>query len=238
MLLLVGLGNPGPGYAKHRHNIGFMAVDEIAGGYSLAPFRAKFHGLVAEGEVGGVRVLALKPETFMNESGQSVEAARAFYKIPPEDIIILHDEIDLAAGKVRVKRGGGHAGHNGLRSIHAHIGPDYGRVRLGIGHPGDKDKVTGHVLKNFAKADAQWVEKVLDALAEHAGLLIDGEDAAYMSTFSIHAHIGPDYGRKVDFVVEDDDVLGRDLIKPARGVEGEEGEEKAEGEEGEAAAGG
>ena len=117
----------------------------------------------------------------MNESGQSVEAARAFYKILPEDIIIFHDEIDLVAGKVRVKRGGGHAGHNGLRSIHAHIGPDYGRVRLGIGHPGDKDKVTGHVLKNFAKADAQWVEKVLDALAEHAGLLIDGEDAAYMS---------------------------------------------------------
>ena len=181
MLLLVGLGNPGTGYAKHRHNIGFMAIDAIAERYSLGPFRAKFRGLAAEGDISGRKVLALKPETFMNESGQSVEAARAFYKIPPEDIIVFHDEIDLVAGKVRVKRGGGHAGHNGLRSIHAHIGPDYGRVRLGIGHPGDKDKVTGHVLKNFAKADAQWVEKVLDALAKHAGLLIEGEDSAYMS---------------------------------------------------------
>jgi len=181
MLLLVGLGNPGTGYAKHRHNIGFMAVDAIARRHGFGPFRAKFRGLIAEGEISGRKVLALKPETFMNESGQSVEAARAFYKIPPEDVIVLHDEIDLAAGKVRVKRGGGHAGHNGLRSIHAHIGSDYGRVRFGIGHPGDKDKVTGHVLKNFAKADAQWVEKVLDALAEHAGLLIDGEDSAYMS---------------------------------------------------------
>ncbi|MCH7936684.1 MAG: aminoacyl-tRNA hydrolase [Proteobacteria bacterium] len=181
MLLLVGLGNPGTGYAKHRHNIGFMAVDTIVRRHGLGPFRAKFRGLAAGGEISGRKVLALKPETFMNESGQSVEAARAFYKIPPEDVIVFHDEIDLAAGKVRVKRGGGHAGHNGLRSIHAHIGPDYSRVRLGIGHPGDKDKVTGHVLKNFAKADAPWVEKVLDALAEHAGLLIEGEDSAYMS---------------------------------------------------------
>lgn len=181
MLLLVGLGNPGTGYAKHRHNIGFMAIDAIARRHGFGPFRAKFRGLTAGGEIAGRKVLALKPETFMNESGQSVEAARAFYKIPPEDVIVFHDEIDLAAGKVRVKRGGGHAGHNGLRSIHAHIGPDYGRVRLGIGHPGDKDKVTGHVLKNFAKADAQWVEKVLEALAEHAGLLIEGEDSAYMT---------------------------------------------------------
>ncbi len=181
MLLLVGLGNPGTGYAKHRHNIGFMAVDAITRRHGFGPFRAKFRGLTAGGEISGRKVLALKPETFMNESGQSVEAARAFYKIPPEDVIVFHDEIDLAAGKVRVKRGGGHAGHNGLRSIHAHIGPGYGRVRLGIGHPGDKDRVTGHVLKNFAKADAQWVEKVLDAHAEHAGLLIEGEDSAYMN---------------------------------------------------------
>jgi len=181
MLLLVGLGNPGPEYVKHRHNIGFMAVDEIARRHGFGPFRAKFQGLVAEGEISGTKVLVLKPETFMNESGQSVEAARGFYKIPPEDIIIFHDEIDLTAGKVRVKRGGGHAGHNGLRSVHAHIGPDYGRVRLGIGHPGDKDKVTGHVLKNFAKTDAEWVEKVLGALAEHAGLLIEGDDSTYMS---------------------------------------------------------
>jgi PTH1 family peptidyl-tRNA hydrolase len=181
MLLLVGLGNPGDGYAKHRHNIGFMAIDTIAEKYSLGPFRKKFHGRIAEGEIAGRKVLALKPETFMNESGRAVTAAAAFYKISPEDIIVFHDEIDLEAGKVRVKRGGGHAGHNGLRSIHDHMGPDYGRVRLGIGHPGDKDQVTGHVLKDFAKSDSEWVGKVLDALADHAPLLIAGDDSAYMS---------------------------------------------------------
>ena len=181
MLLLVGLGNPGDGYAKHRHNIGFMAIDTIAERCSLGPFRNKFHGRVAEGEIAGERVLALKPETFMNDSGRAVTAAAAFYKIHPRDIVVFHDEIDLEAGKVRVKRGGGHAGHNGLLSIHDHIGPDYGRVRLGIGHPGDKDKVTGHVLKDFAKSDAEWVDKVLGALADHAPLLIAGDDSAYMS---------------------------------------------------------
>ena len=181
MLLLVGLGNPGEGYAKHRHNIGFMAIDAIGERHSFGPFRSRFQGRTAEGKIAGHKLLALKPETFMNDSGRAVEAARAFYKIPPEDIIVFHDEIDLLAGKVRVKRGGGHAGHNGLRSIHDHIGPDYGRVRLGIGHPGDKDKVTGHVLKNFAKTDAGWLGKVLGALSDHAGLLIDGDDSAYMS---------------------------------------------------------
>ena len=181
MLLLVGLGNPGAEYAKNRHNIGFMALQAIAGRYDFGPFRKKFHGLIAEGAIGGEKVLALKPETFMNDSGRSVIAAAAFYKIPPEDIIVLHDEIDIAAGKVRVKRGGGHAGHNGLRSIHAHIGPDYGRVRIGVGHPGDKDEVTGHVLEDFAKADAGWVEKALGAISEHAGLLLAGDDGAYMT---------------------------------------------------------
>ena len=181
MLLLVGLGNPGAEYAKNRHNIGFMALQAIAGRYDFGPFRKKFHGLIAEGAIGGEKVLALKPETFMNDSGRSVAAAAAFYKIPPEDIIVLHDEIDIAAGKVRVKRGGGHAGHNGLRSIHAHIGPDYGRVRIGVGHPGDKDEVTGHVLEDFAKADAGWVEKALGAISEHAGLLLAGDDGAYMT---------------------------------------------------------
>ena len=181
MLLLVGLGNPGSGYANNRHNIGFMALDAIAGRYSFGPFRKKFHGLVAEGVLDGAKVLALKPETFMNKSGRAVAAACAFYKIQPQDIIVLHDEIDLAAAKVRVKRGGGHAGHNGLRSIHDHIGPDYGRVRLGIGHPGDKDKVTGHVLKDFSKADGEWVDKVVPAIAEHAGLLAQGLDSDFMS---------------------------------------------------------
>jgi len=194
MLLLVGLGNPGPGYANNRHNIGFMAIDAIAGRYSFGPFRKKFRGLVAEGVIDGVKVLALKPETFMNESGQAVAQACNFYKIPPEKIVILHDEIDLAAAKVRVKRGGGHAGHNGLRSIHGHVGPDYGRVRLGVGHPGDKDMVSGHVLKDFSKADSEWVDKVLDAIATHAGLLAAGRDSDFMSR--VAADINPPRNNK------------------------------------------
>lgn len=181
MLMLVGLGNPGAEYAKNRHNIGFMAVDAIAARFSFAPYRKKFQGQIAEGVIFGEKVLALKPETFMNESGRSVAACAAFYKIPAKDIIVLHDEIDLECAKVRVKRGGGHAGHNGLRSIHDHIGPDYARVRFGVGHPGDKDQVAGHVLKDFAKGDAQWLEKVLDVISENAGLLIDGKDSDLMS---------------------------------------------------------
>ena len=189
MLLLVGLGNPGSGYVNNRHNIGFMAIDAIAGRYSFGPFRKKFHGLLAEGVLDGAKVLALKPETFMNESGRAVAAACDYYKLQPENIIVLHDEIDLAAAKVRVKRGGGHAGHNGLRSIHDHIGPDYGRVRLGIGHPGDKDMVSGHVLKDFSKADSEWVDKVLTAIADHAGLLAEGRDSDFMSR--VAAEVNP-----------------------------------------------
>ncbi len=181
MLLLVGLGNPGQGYAKNRHNIGFVAIDAITEHYSFGGSREKFQGRIVDGEIGGVKVMALKPETFMNESGRAVEAASSFFKIPPENIIVFHDEIDLQAGRVRVKRGGGHAGHNGLRSIHAHIGPDYGRVRIGVGHPGDKDQVTGHVLNDFSKADKEWVEKMIGAVSENAALLIDGNDSAYMS---------------------------------------------------------
>ncbi|NQU62366.1 MAG: aminoacyl-tRNA hydrolase [Rhodospirillales bacterium] len=181
MLLLVGLGNPGDEYAKNRHNIGFMALDAIAERHGFASFRSKFQGLIAEGTIAGLKVLALKPQTFMNESGRSVTSAATFYKIPPEDIIVFHDEIDLEAAKVKVKRGGGHAGHNGLRSIHDHIGPDYARVRIGVGHPGDKDQVTGHVLDDFAKADKVWVANLLEALAKNADLLIDGDDSAYMS---------------------------------------------------------
>jgi len=185
MLLLVGLGNPGPEYVKHRHNIGFMAVDEIVRRHSFQPFRRRFQGLAAEGTIAGTRVLALKPQTYMNSSGRSVEAARAFYKLEPEDIVVFHDEIDLIAGKARAKRGGGHAGHNGLRSIHEHIGPDYRRVRLGVGHPGDRNKVTGHVLRPFAKADAAWLEALLAALAAHAPLLVMGDDGAFMSKVAL-----------------------------------------------------
>ena len=181
MLLIVGLGNPGSQYSKNRHNIGFMAVDEIVRRHGFGAFRAKFQGELAEGKVGTQKVLALKPMTFMNESGRSVAQAVKFYKIAPEDVIILHDELDLAAGKLRVKSGGGHGGHNGLRSIHAQIGPDYRRIRLGIGHPGDKAKVTSHVLKDFAKADGEWLEPELEAIADHFDTVINGKDANFMT---------------------------------------------------------
>jgi PTH1 family peptidyl-tRNA hydrolase len=181
MLLIVGLGNPGSQYSKNRHNIGFMAVDEIVHRHGFGAFRAKFQGELAEGKIGNEKVLALKPMTFMNESGRSVAQAVKFYKIDPQDVIIIHDELDLAAGKLRVKSGGGHGGHNGLRSIHAQIGSDYRRIRLGIGHPGDKSKVTGHVLKDFASADSEWLDPELDAIARHVGFIVNGEDAKFMT---------------------------------------------------------
>ena len=160
MQLWVGLGNPEPGMARNRHNIGFMAVDVIAIRHGFGPWRQRFKGLVAEGMVGQHKVLALKPQTYMNVSGESVQAAAAFYKLAPEAITAFHDELDLVPGKVRVKRGGGAAGHNGLRSMDRMLGtPDYWRVRLGIGHPGEKERVLGHVLSDFAKADRDWLKE-------------------------------------------------------------------------------
>ena len=184
-LLVVGLGNPGPKYQANRHNIGFMAVEAIARRYGFSLFRSRFQGELAEGVVGDESVLILKPMTFMNESGRSVAAAARFFKIPVERIVVFHDELDLAEGKIRVKDGGGHAGHNGLRSLHAHLGPDYRRVRLGIGHPGDKDRVVGHVLKDFAKADAAWLEALLDAVADTFPHLAKGDAATFMSKVAL-----------------------------------------------------
>lgn len=181
MYLVVGLGNPGEKYARNRHNIGFMAADEIVRRHSFSPYRAKFQGELAEGKIGTHKVLVLKPQTFMNESGRSVKEVVTFYKIAPEDILVLHDELDLAPGKLRVKRGGGHAGHNGLRSLHAHIGDVYTRVRLGIGHPGSKEQVTGHVLNDFAKADQDWMTAQLDAVADNIELIFAGQDSDFMS---------------------------------------------------------
>ena len=181
MLLVVGLGNPGGEYEMSRHNIGFMAVDAIAGRHSLGPFRTKFHGQIAQGRVSSQKVALLKPMTYMNESGRSVAAAAGFFGIPAEDVVVFHDEIDLAAGKIRVKLGGGHAGHNGLRDIHAHLGSDYRRVRLGVGHPGHKDLVTGHVLNRFAKADRDWVQSLLGAIADEFPLLVEGDSSSFMS---------------------------------------------------------
>jgi len=181
MLLVVGLGNPGSEYANNRHNVGFMAVDEVVRRHGFSAFRGKFHGELSEGTLAGEKVLILKPMTYMNDSGRSVHAVMSFYKIHPEDVIVMHDEIDLADGKVRVKRGGGHAGHNGLRSIHAHVGDAYGRVRLGVGHPGDKSKVAGHVLKDFAKAERDWVARMVEGVGEHLPLMLKGNDSAFMS---------------------------------------------------------
>ncbi|HET6183728.1 MAG TPA: aminoacyl-tRNA hydrolase [Acetobacteraceae bacterium] len=182
MLLWVGLGNPEPGQARNRHNVGFMAIDTIAIRHGFAPWRSRFKGLVSEGIVGGERIIALKPQTYMNESGASVQAAAAFYKLPADAITAFHDELDLAPGKVRVKRGGGAAGHNGLRSMDRMLGtPDYWRVRLGIGHPGDKERVLGHVLGDFAKEDRPWVVAMLDAVAESAALLAEGKPEEFMT---------------------------------------------------------
>ncbi len=175
MLLWVGLGNPEPAMARQRHNIGFMVLDEIARRHGFSPWRQRFRGLVAEGQVGGAKVLGLKPLTYMNASGESVQQAAAFYKLEVGDITAFHDELDLFAGKVRVKKGGGAAGHNGLRSMDRMLGsPEYWRVRLGIGHPGSKDRVTGHVLGDFAKAEQPMLTALLDAMADAAPLLAQG----------------------------------------------------------------
>ena len=181
MLLVVGLGNPGSDYAKNRHNIGFMAVDAIQRLHSFSPFRSKFQGHLADGVVGVEKVLLLKPTTFMNSSGIAVQAVINFYKIPPNEILVFHDELDLETTKIRIKRGGGHAGHNGLRSIHTCIGSNYGRVRFGIGHPGNKDRVTNYVLQNFDNVEMIWVAKLLNTVAEHFPRLVRGDDGGFMS---------------------------------------------------------
>ncbi|MDH3474178.1 MAG: aminoacyl-tRNA hydrolase [Rhodospirillales bacterium] len=181
MRLVVGLGNPGPRYARNRHNIGFMAVDEIVRRHSFATWRSRFQARVAEGRIGGEKLLAMEPQTYMNLSGQAVGEVVRFFNLEPEDVIVLHDDIDLKPGKVRVKQGGGHGGHNGLRSIDSHIGKDYRRVRLGVGHPGDKDLVHDYVLHDFAKADDAWLDKLLDAVAVELPLLVAGDDKAFMS---------------------------------------------------------
>jgi PTH1 family peptidyl-tRNA hydrolase len=184
MKLLVGLGNPGNQYQGNRHNIGFMALDAIARAHGITQFRTKHAGLLAEGSIGGEKVILLKPQTFMNRSGDSVQQAAKFYKIAPEDIIVFYDELDLAAGKVRVKVGGGNGGHNGLRSIDPQIGLNYKRVRLGIGHPG-KEFVTHHVLGDFAKADQAWLDPLLDAIGSHVGLLLKGDDSGFMNKLAL-----------------------------------------------------
>ena len=185
MQLFVGLGNPGAKYARNRHNIGFMALDRIAGDHGFGPWKSKFQGQIAEGRLGGDKVLLLKPETFMNRSGQSVGEAMRFYKLEPGDVTVFHDELDLAPGKVRVKQGGGHAGHNGLRSVHDHIGDAYRRVRLGIGHPGRKEAVPGYVLHDFPKADEGWLDDVLRGVSDGADHLAAGDGGKFMNAVAL-----------------------------------------------------
>ena len=185
MKLFVGLGNPGAKYAHNRHNIGFMAMDQIASDHGFAPWRGKFQGSVSEGTLGGEKVILLKPETFMNLSGQSVGEAMRFYKLTCDDVTVFHDELDLAPGKLRVKTAGGHAGHNGLRSIHQHITPEYHRVRMGIGHPGHKDAVAGYVLRDFAKAEAGWLDDVLRGVGDGAPELARGDSDKFMNAVAL-----------------------------------------------------
>ncbi len=185
MKIFAGLGNPGPKYAGHRHNIGFMAVDRIAADHGFGPWKAAFKGLVSEGRLGDGKILLLKPQTFMNNSGEAVQAALAFYKLKPGDLTVFHDELDLAPGKLRVKQGGGHAGHNGLRSLHAHVGDAYLRVRIGIGHPGHKDAVAAYVLNDFAKAESAWVEDVLQGISDGVPALAAGDAARFQNAVAL-----------------------------------------------------
>ncbi|RWP09265.1 aminoacyl-tRNA hydrolase [Mesorhizobium sp.] len=185
MLLFAGLGNPGAKYANHRHNVGFMAADAIARRHSFSPWSKKFQGLIAEGTLAGEKIILIKPQTFMNLSGQTVGEALRFYKLDASALTVLYDEIDLAAGKVRVKVGGGSGGHNGIRSLEQHVGKDFRRVRIGVSHPGAKEMVHGHVLGDFAKSDREWLDVLLDTIADDAGLLAKGDDNSFMNRVTL-----------------------------------------------------
>jgi len=185
MRLFVGLGNPGAKYARNRHNIGWMAVDRIAEDHGFGPWRSKFQGKLSEGKLGGEKVILLKPETFMNLSGQSVGEAMRFYKLTAADVTVFHDEIDLAPARLKVKQGGGHAGHNGLRSVHQHIGAEYQRIRMGVGHPGHKDRVPSYVLSDFAKADADWLDDMMRGVSDGAEALAVGDAAKFTNAVAL-----------------------------------------------------
>jgi PTH1 family peptidyl-tRNA hydrolase len=184
-LLIAGLGNPGTQYARNRHNAGFIVADELHAHYRFGPWRAKFEGLLSEGELAGRKTYLLKPQTYMNNSGVSVGAAMRFFKLPLSALVVMHDEIDLAASKIKVKKGGGDAGQNGLRSITASLGPDYRRVRIGVGHPGEKSLVSAHVLQNFSKEDIGWLRPLVGAMVEAAPLLAKDDDTGFMSKVAV-----------------------------------------------------
>lgn len=185
MLIIAGLGNTGQKYARHRHNVGFMAADEIVRRHSFGPWKNKFNAEISEGTIDDERIMVIKPLTMMNLSGEAVGKAMRFYKLTPDDIVVIYDELDLAPGKLRIKKGGGNGGHNGIRSIEAHCGKEFRRMRVGIGHPGHKDRVTGHVLGDFAKVDQDWLDPMLEAISDNAGLLASNEDNTFMNKIAL-----------------------------------------------------
>ena len=194
MLLFAGLGNPGTKYANNRHNVGFMAADAIARRHSFSPWSKKFQGLVSEGTIDGEKVVLIKPQTFMNNSGQAVGQALRFYKLQTADLTVFYDEIDLAEGKVRIKTGGGAGGHNGIRSIDGHVGRDYRRVRIGVGHPGVREMVQHHVLGDFAKSDMEWLDPLLDSIGDNAALIVKADESGFMNklTLAVHGNAAPE----------------------------------------------
>ena len=216
MLVIAGLGNPGRQYAGNRHNIGFMAVDAIHRRHSFSPWSKKFKAEIAEGEIAGEKVLLIKPQTYMNLSGEAVGEAMRFYKLGPENIIAIYDELDLAPGKARIKTAGGHGGHNGIKSIDAHIGKEYRRLRLGIGHPGHKDRVHGYVLGDFAKADQDWLQPLLDAIADNAEMLARGEDSQFMNKLALATGVPADEEKPKTKPPEKKPAGGQSHIRQAR----------------------
>ncbi len=215
MQIIAGLGNPGSKHENNRHNVGFMAADAIARRHSFSPWSKKFSALIAEGMLGGEKVLLVKPQTFMNLSGQSVGEAMRFYKLAPADVTVLYDELDLAPGKVRIKTGGGAGGHNGIRSLDSHIGKDYRRVRIGIGHPGVKELVHNWVLGDFAKADGEWLEPLLDAIGDNAPMLAKGDESGFMNKLSL-AVPGSAKAGQASKEGEDRPAKGKSHIRQAR----------------------
>jgi len=214
MLLIVGLGNPGRRYAGNRHNIGFMAADEIHRRHGFSAWRARFEGEISEGQLGGEKAVILKPATYMNESGRAVGQAMRFFKLSPADVVVIYDELDLPPGKMRLKTGGGNAGNKGLKSIEAHVGKEFRRLRLGIGHPGAKELVNSYVLHDFAKADRKWLDPLVAAIAENAPLLAKGDDANFMNRVHLAlAETGEDSGRALAAAAT---PIARNAAEPAR----------------------
>jgi PTH1 family peptidyl-tRNA hydrolase len=216
MKLFVGLGNPGSEHARNRHNVGFMAVEHIAAEHSFSPWRRRFQGLASEGQIGTERVLILKPGTYMNESGRAVGEAARFLKVPETDIVVFYDEIDLLPGRLKVKTGGGNAGHKGLRSISAHLGNDYVRVRIGVGHPGSKDLVSHWVLRDFSKADGEWLEPLLAAIAKSAVRLVENDQARFLSDV-----------QRLALAADQPEPPGKAERAPERAQRGADGERRA-----------